>query len=171
MCPISFVINRNRTSSSRIGYGLYLYFLGLSTRSVAKALSFLHIVRRSHVAVWRWIQKYHPKKMFSNRNKIDEFIIDETQIKVGSEFTWLWVAIKPKDKQILALNITKDRTCLLLKGLLRFDKDLCKVSVTNWWWNMISQAGQFSKPKHRIHFPLGKRLIERTRQHIKDRME
>ena len=30
-------------------------------------------------------RKYHRKK------KIEEFIIDETQIKVGSELIWLWV--------------------------------------------------------------------------------
>jgi hypothetical protein len=33
-----------------VGYGLYLYFLEFSTRKVAKALSFLHIVKRSHVS-------------------------------------------------------------------------------------------------------------------------
>ena len=31
---------RNRTPSNIIGYGLYLYFLGLSCRNAAKALSF-----------------------------------------------------------------------------------------------------------------------------------
>jgi hypothetical protein len=30
---------RNRTSANDIGYGLYLYFLGLSYRNTAKALS------------------------------------------------------------------------------------------------------------------------------------
>ena len=78
-----FVIGRNRTSSRDIGYGLYLYFLGLSTRNVAKALSFLNIVKRSHVAIWNWIQKYQPKRISSQRNKIDEFVVDGTQIKVG----------------------------------------------------------------------------------------
>ena len=35
--------------------------------------------------------------------------MDETILKVGSEFTWLWVAIEPENKQILAQNITKER--------------------------------------------------------------
>jgi hypothetical protein len=34
-----FMIKRNRTSSRDIGYGLYLYFLGLSTRNVAKDIN------------------------------------------------------------------------------------------------------------------------------------
>jgi putative transposase len=83
------VIRRNRTPSRDIGYGLYLYFLGLSTRNVAKALSFLNIVKRSHVSIWNWIQKYQPKRITLQRNKIDEFIVDETIIKVGSQYIWL----------------------------------------------------------------------------------
>ncbi len=43
---------RNRTPSQIIGYGLQLYFLGLSFRNTAKALSFLHIIKISHVSVW-----------------------------------------------------------------------------------------------------------------------
>ena len=82
---------RNRTSSEDIGHGLYLYFLGLSFRNVAKALSFLHIVKRSHVAIWNWIQKCNPKKISSERMKIEEYIVDETLIRVGSELVWLWV--------------------------------------------------------------------------------
>ena len=112
------MIRRNRTSSTDIGYGLYLYFLGLSTRNVAKALSFLHIVKRSHVAIWNWIQKYQPKKISSQRNKIDEYIVDETVIKVGSEFIWLWVAIDSKNKQILTLNISKERNMFVAERFL-----------------------------------------------------
>jgi transposase-like protein len=76
---------RNRTSSECIGYWLYLYFLGLSTRNVAKALSFLHIVKRSHhVSIWKWIQTYKPLKLSAKRRKISEFVVDETMIQVGS---------------------------------------------------------------------------------------
>jgi putative transposase len=100
---------RNRTPSEHIGHGLCLYFPGLSTRNVAKALSFLHIVRRSHVGIWKWIQKYCPKRMSSKRNRISEFIVDETAIKAGSGYLWLWVSIEPKNMQILALSISKER--------------------------------------------------------------
>ncbi|MDN5845611.1 MAG: hypothetical protein L0H53_04980 [Candidatus Nitrosocosmicus sp.] len=94
---------RNRTSSYGIGRALYLYFLGLSTRNVAKAMFFLHKVKRSHVTIWNWIQKCRPKKISLNRKKIEEYIVDETLIKVGSELVWLWVAIGPENRQILAL--------------------------------------------------------------------
>ena len=47
--------------------------------------------------------KYHPRKILSKRKRISEFIIDETLLKVGFEFIWLWVAIEPENRQILAL--------------------------------------------------------------------
>ena len=41
----------------------------------------------------KWIKKYKPKKVCSKRKKSNEFIIDETQIKVGSsQYIWLWIA-------------------------------------------------------------------------------
>jgi putative transposase len=58
----------------------------LSTRNVARALSFLHIVTRSHVSRWNWIQKYNPRKIISRKRRISEFIVDETLFQVGSEY-------------------------------------------------------------------------------------
>ncbi len=54
-------IKRNRTPLKYIGYGLYFSFLGLSYRNTSKALA--RFVRRSHVAFWKWIQTYKPKKI------------------------------------------------------------------------------------------------------------
>ena len=58
---------RNRTSSKIIGYGLYLYFLGLSFRNTAKALSFLKIVKISHVSIWNWITKVQTIEIFQEK--------------------------------------------------------------------------------------------------------
>jgi putative transposase len=81
----------SRTPSPYIGYGLYLYFLVLTYRNTSKASSFSHIVKRSHVAIWKWIQKYHPQKILTKRKIISKYIIvDETQLKAGSELIWLW---------------------------------------------------------------------------------
>ncbi|HEY6537173.1 MAG TPA: hypothetical protein VIY08_15470 [Candidatus Nitrosocosmicus sp.] len=99
---------RNRTPTYIIGYGLYLYFLGLSFRNTSKALSFLKIAKISHASIWNWLQKYKPWKYLRKR-KIKEYIIDETAIKAGSELIWLWVIIEPKHKEILAVDISKKR--------------------------------------------------------------
>jgi putative transposase len=109
---------RNRTSSWYIESGLYLYFLGLSTGGVSKALFFLIKVKRSHVAIWKWIQKYHPKKILSKIKRISEYVIDETILKVGSEYIWLWIAIEPENRQILALNISKERNMLIAERFI-----------------------------------------------------
>jgi putative transposase len=96
------ISKRNRTSPLYMESSVYLYFLGLSTRGGSKAMFFLNKVKRSHVAIWNWIQKYHPKKILSKRKKVREFIVDETLVKVGSEYIWLWIVIEPKNKEILA---------------------------------------------------------------------
>jgi putative transposase len=113
---------RNRTPSEFIGYGLYLYFLGLSFRNATKALKWF--IKISHVSIWKWIQKYKPKKIFTKKRKIDGYIIDETLIKVGSsEYIWLWVIIEPNDKEILAIDISKERNMFVARA---FSIPYCK---------------------------------------------
>jgi len=164
---------RNRTSSEYIDYGLYLYFLGLSLRNVVKALSYLHIVKRSHVAIWKWIQKYCPQSISSTRRKkISEYIVDETMLKVGSEFVWLWVAIEPEMGQIHAQTISQERNMFVAE---RFIGGLVKrhgqhpISTDGGTW--YPQACKFLKLDHHIHSPFEKSVIERIMQYIKDRTE
>ena len=164
---------RNRTPSEYIGYGLYLYFLGLSLRNVVKALSYLHIVKRSHVSIWKWIQKFRHRRISSTRrNKISEYIVDETILQVGPEYIWLWVAIEPENGQILAQDITQERNMLIaerfLSGVVRYYGNH-PVSTDGGTW--YPQACEFLKMDHHIHSPLEKSLIERTMQYIKDRTE
>jgi putative transposase len=163
---------RNRTSSEYIGYGVYLYFLGLSTRNVAKALSFLHIVKRSHLSIWKWIQTYKPAKLSCKRKKISEFVVDETIIQVGSEFLWLWAATEPKNKRILALSISKERNMFVAERFLSLliqdhGKHLVSTDGRTWY----PQACRFLKLRHHLHSPFEKSIIERTMQYIKDRIE
>ena len=167
---------RNRTPSEYIGYGLYLYFLGLSLRNVVKALSHLHIVKRSHVLLakkWKWIQKFRHRRISSTRRKkISEYIVDETILQVGPQYIWLWVAIEPENGQILAQNITQERNMFIaerfLSGVVRY-YGIHPVSTDGGTW--YPMACKFLKLKHHIHSYLEKSLIERTMQYIKDRTE
>ena len=110
---------RNRTASNIVGYGLYLYFLGLSIRNAVKALSFLHLTKLSHVSIWNWLQKYKPKRKYLKNNKIKEYIIDETAIEAGSsKLIWLWIVIGPTNKEILATDISKKRNISIAKRFL-----------------------------------------------------
>ena len=113
--------SRNRTPSEYIGYGLYFYFSGLSLRRTSERLACF--VKRNHVSIWNWIQKYNHQKIASKKKKVDEFVIDETVIRVGSKVIWLWVAIEPKYRPVLTLSISKERNMFVaersLSGLVR----------------------------------------------------
>jgi putative transposase len=61
----------------------------------------------------------NPKRYLKGRKKkIEEFIIDETLIKIGSELIWLWVAIELESKEILVISISKERNMLLAERFI-----------------------------------------------------
>jgi putative transposase len=159
-----------RTKPEDIVYSLHLYFSGLSLRNTSKVL--YRFVQRSHTAIRDWIQKYKPERRFYRKTKVFEFIIDETQIKVGSEYIWLWVAIESETKSILSISISKERNMFVAE---RFLYDVIKkcgehpVSTDGGTW--YPQACKFLRIEHHIYSPLKKSLIERTMQYIKDRTE
>jgi hypothetical protein len=61
--------SKNRTLSDCIGYGLCIYFLRLSFRNTSKALSFLYIVKRSHVPYITGHKNINPKKICQRKSK------------------------------------------------------------------------------------------------------
>jgi putative transposase len=109
---------RNRTPSKYVYYALHLYFSGLSLRKASQILS-ISFIKRNHISVWNWIQQYKPKRVFLKRNKVSEFIVDETVFKVGNEFVILWIAIEPLDKTILGIHISAERTILIAEQFLQ----------------------------------------------------
>jgi hypothetical protein len=71
-----------------------LYFLDLSFRNTAKALSFLQIVKISHlVSIWNGYKSINQKKKLKNKKQnIDEYSCiqnDETTVNAGSELMWI----------------------------------------------------------------------------------
>ncbi|MEJ7642918.1 MAG: DDE-type integrase/transposase/recombinase [Candidatus Nitrosocosmicus sp.] len=149
--PISIVIGRNRTPSVYIGYCLYFYFSGLSLRRTSQILS-SHFIKRNHVSIWNWIQKYKPQRISSKKKKFEEFVVDETLLKIGSELVWLWVAIEPANKEILSISISKERNMFVaerfLSGLLE-EHGAHPVSTDGGTW--YPQACRFLRVEHHIH--------------------
>ena len=164
------MFTRNKTPSKYVYYGLHLYFSGLSLRKASERLSQLY--KRNHVSIWNWIQKYRPLKIQDRKRKILEYIVDETMLKVGSEYIWLWVAIEPGNKQILALSISKERNMFVAErfigGLVKFDGKHPVSTDGGTWYPM---ACRFLGLEHHIHSSFEKSIIERTMQYIKDRTE
>ena len=118
------------------------------------------------------IQKYNPQKISSKKKKISEYVIDETVIKVGPEYIWVWVAIEPENKEILGMSISKEQNMFIAE---RFISDVIEkygehpVSTDGGSW--YPQACKFLKLDHHIHSSYEKSIIERTMQYIKDRTE
>jgi putative transposase len=161
---------RNRTPSEYVCYGLYLYFSGLSLRRASERLSCF--IKRNHVSIWNWIQEYHPLKISSKRKRISEYVVDETMLKVGSEYIWIWIAIEPENKQILALTISKERNMFVAERFLSdIVRDYGKHPVSTDGGTWYPMACRFLGLEHHIHSPMEKSLIERTMQYIKDRTE
>ena len=100
---------------------MYSYFLGVSLRSISKALE--PFVDRSYAAIWYWIQEFNPKDVFPNKKKariITTFVIDETLIQIGdTNNAWLWIAIEPIHNRILGVSISKHRNMLVAETFLK----------------------------------------------------
>ena len=164
------MFTRNKTPSKYVYYGLHLYFSGLSLRKASERLSQMY--KRNPVSIWNWIQKYKPQKLKSTRRKVLEYIVDETMLKVGSEYIWLWVAIEPENTQILVVTVSRERNMLIAERFLsdivrNYGKHLVSTDGGTWY----PQACRFLGLEHHIHSSFEKSLIERTMQYIKDRTE
>ena len=158
-------VRRSRASPKYVYYALQLYASGLSLRKTSERLSAL--IRRNHVSIWNWIQRYKPKRIFQSRRRISEFIIDETLIKAGGDYVWLWIAIKPRYKMILDIRISPERSILVaeqfIQSLIRkYGKHDISTDGGTWY----PQACRFLNVSS-----IEKSCIERTIQYIKDRTE
>ena len=163
---------RKRTSSEHIYHGLYLYFLVSSSEILSKHCPFYMLSIEVTLQLGIGFKSINLERFSTRRTKISEYIIDETLIKVGPEHTWLWIAIEPENRQILAQSISKERNMLMAE---KFITSLINsygrhpVSTDGGLW--YPQACRFLNLKHHIHSSLEKNLIERTMQYIKDRTE
>jgi putative transposase len=108
------LFERNRTSIIIVMYSLYLYFLGLSLRNTSKALDIFGDEKRSHIAIWNWIQRFGSScQIFNKRKRVTAFIIDETVIQIGNPHFWLWICIEPIYRSVLGIYISqKKEICL-----------------------------------------------------------
>ena len=105
------------------------------------------------------MQKYKPKKYCKNK-KIVEFIIDETALKAGSELIWLWVVVEPNNKEILAVDISKERNMFVAERFLSHVSDKYgKHQVSSDGGTWYPQACKFLNLYHHLHIPLLKKVL------------
>jgi len=153
-------------------YSLYLYFLGLSVRNTSKALEPFKDQNRSHVAVWERIQRFGSSHIYNKHKRVSAFIIDETIIQIGGQHFCLWICIEPIHRSVIGIYILEEINMFVAEKFIRslvsrYVRHIVYTDGGTWY----PQACNFLNPKHRLHSPLEKSLIERVMQHFKDSTE
>ena len=165
------LFERERTNPHVVFYALYLYVLGLSFRGVSHALEPFVSGGRSHSAVWQWVQRYEPHRIYDVK-RVKAFLVDETYVKVGSFEAWVWVAVEPVHRYILGVYLSRHQNILVaqmfLKGLVeKYGKHVVYSDGGTWYPEACRALGL----EHRLHSPYEKSLVERANQYLKDRIE
>jgi transposase-like protein len=106
-----------RTDPAMIAYGLYLYFRSYSFGS--KSLE--PIIKRTHISIWKWVQKYSKlaDRFKVNRHLVKEILVDETLLKVNGQAYWLWIAYEPNTKSCLMIHLSRERTIFVCYQFLK----------------------------------------------------
>ena len=109
----------NRTHPAIISYGLYLYFSSRSLRLAAKCLE--SVIKRSHVSIWKWVQKYSDcaNRFMIDRRLVKEIFVDETLLRIDGQDYWLWIAYEPNLNTCLMMHLSRERTILVCYHFLR----------------------------------------------------
>jgi transposase-like protein len=101
------LLERESPSTWTVMYALYLYFLGLSFRSTARAIE-PFADEQSHIAIWYWVQKFGSIQIYRRRRRVvSAYLIDETQVQIGhDDEAWVWVAaIEPVHRTVLGVYL------------------------------------------------------------------
>ena len=112
---------RERTDRQSVELAILLYNHGVSLRKVKRVLGWLGI-ERSHVAIWKWIQKFGQKLTKAGRRPAADLpavvLMDETTItQQGEEFT-LFVAVDPETRHLLHASVAPSRNTLTTRRFL-----------------------------------------------------
>jgi putative transposase len=168
-------MKRNRTHPAIISYGLYLYFSSRSFRLAVKCLSTAAAIARTHVAIWKWIQKYSSlaDRFRIDKHSVKRIFVDETLIKIEGQNYWLWVAYEPNLNVCLMMHLSRERTIFFV--CYQFLKQLRsrygrKPILTDGALGYY-EACKWLRLPHQVYGTKLKNLMERFIQHMKDRTE
>jgi putative transposase len=131
-------------------------------------------VKRSHVAIWKWVQKYSAisDRFMTDRRLVKEIFVDETLIQIDGYDYWLWVVYEPNLKSCLMMHLSSERTifvCYQFFKQLRYKYGRKPVFTDGAQW--YNDACKWLRLQHHVYGSKLKNLMERFIQHIKDRTE
>lgn len=153
------LFQRERTPYKIVLQAIYLYLLGLSLRQTVRALASIGFARSHDIATEA-----------ISLEKTDTVIVDETVVNVGGRQVWLWVAIEPERRAILALYLSETRNTLIAYSLfveLR-RRDVKRVITDGARW--YSLAARWAKLGHEIVHGGVRSYVERFICTVKDRL-
>ena len=90
----------------------------VSLRNTPNALELFKDQKRSHVAIWNWIQRFGSSQIYDKRKRVYAFIIDETVIQIGNQHFWLWMCIEPIHSSVLGIYISKERNMFVAENFI-----------------------------------------------------
>jgi putative transposase len=163
----------NRTHPAIISYGLYLYFSSRSLRLAAKCLE--SVIKRSHVSIWKWVQKYSDcaNRFMTDRRLVKEIFVDETLLRIDGQDYWLWIAYEPNLKSCLMMHLSRERTILVCYQFFRQLRNRygSRKNIYTDGARWYDDACKWLRLKHHVYDTGLKNLMERFVQQIKDRTE
>jgi putative transposase len=161
-----------RTHPAVIRYGLYLYFSSRSFRLAAQSLA--PIKKRSHVSIWKWVQKYADcaDRFKTDKRLVKEIFVDETLLHIDGKNYWLWIAYEPNLNVCLMMHLSRERTIFVCYQFFkqlrnRYGRKPIFTDGAHWY----NDACRWLRLEHHVYGTKLKNLMERFIQHVKDRTE
>ena len=168
--PREAFVLREQTPLEITLYAIYLYLSGLSLRQTARTLRALG-VSRSHEAVGRWVHRLADKaQQLIPEERARVAIVDETAVNVGGKQVWLWLAIEPERRAVLAIMLTRTRNAFIAYSLFR---DLRRRGVRHVvtdgarWYAL---AAEWARLRHSVVRGGVRSYVERFAGAVKDRL-
>ena len=110
------------------------------------------------------------QKRYTSRRRRGGFWIGNwwnTQIKVGEDYFWIWIALESDNKLILGLHISFQRNMFVVEQFLQpLGKKYGNIKVSTDTGAWYPNAGKFSKLGHHLHSMYEKSIVERTIQYM-----
>jgi transposase-like protein len=114
-----------RNNPTLLLIGVDLFFLGLSTRQIARHLSSNYASEASHVTVYRWILKTTrtlqqvEKKLMPTASLGRKWHADETEAKAGGRTAYVWNVMDASSRYLLASYLSSKRDAMTFNKLLK----------------------------------------------------
>jgi transposase-like protein len=134
-------------------------------------------MKRSHVSIWKWVQKYADcaaDRFRTDKQRVKEIFVDkETLLPIDGHDYWLWIAYEPNLNVCLMMYLSRERTifvCYHFFKQLRNRFGGRKPVFTDGarWYD---DACKWLRLERHVYGTKLKNVMERFIQQIKDRTE